>query len=249
MLLNNGRLHLIYPREPRMRKVIEIHIVGSIPFFAFQAIAARQSPVDFTRHSLGTHRYALSAVIKCGYADIMSAFPVIDENCTRWHNTSIIRSSNLRTMCGGGQLVSIGFSVTKRPKPVTDDQVSAEATVDISHHPSKEFSMGRTVFQIFRGNVKMYHLVDYDILPCLLGQVEQCAETYLEISVPLFPQSSYSLVAQLSDVCSGAGKHNGYFRQRAPETQLIEMGKLLPSVWNGDYHLQSAQIRYAMQVL
>lgn len=192
-----------------MCEIIEVHIIADIPFSILQStIAAGKSPVDFSRQSLRTHCNALASIIECGYADIVGAFFIIGKN----------------------------YAAAVSPQFISYSHIPAETVVDIRHHRSEKIAVRRAVFQAFESYIEMNHLMDYHILPLTLRQIEQYAETNLEVAVLPVPRRTYFPIVQSPEKCSCTREHYRHFRQRPSETHLVETGKLFLSVWNGDYH-------------
>ena len=63
--------------------------------------------------------------------------------------------------------------------------------VDFIHHPAEDSPVRRCVTQVAPGDVVVYHLVDYDIVPLILRQVKFGTQSDLEIDISVCPNRRF----------------------------------------------------------
>lgn len=129
------------------------------------------------------------------------------------HAEPSVRQSAKTKIMGAYLAVGLALFVCR---PGRNAYVAAMRSVDRMHHLSEQRPVRRRVFQTLVGYVVMDHLVDDDILPFLLPQVEGDAKPDLEVGIHAPAQARFPAVDQLTAKRAG-------FRQRELRSRKLRI--------------------------
>lgn len=97
--------------------------------------------------------------------------------------------------------------------------------------------MSGSVSEIVRGNVEMEHLMDDDVVPFVFGEVEGCAQTYLEVTVDgPAAWTTFGFVAHPAQEGCGFGEVYRDFGEGVVETEIVEVLEFFLGLMLGYFH-------------
>ncbi len=115
--------------------------------------------------------------------------------------------------------------------------------IDFVHHRPKNPPVRRRILHIPTCYIKVYHLVNDDILPLLRRQIKFRAQTNLEIDIsrPHQPPPHFR-IAQLPEKTRRTRQNHRHHRQHPIETQIIKTRKTILRKWNRHFHNTKVRI-------